>query len=156
MTEGGLIPQYTEANHPHLMKDYSESEPTCQHSLLQPVIKGQNRTMASWTDKILNIRTPLHVQYVFALDLHNIRELLSSVTHLNAAVVWMPCCTMHCSRKSMDEGNKRCVIASMSLPQTSILIYTKNYTSLPTAAIFCSGSTSHPSVAMICLNKQNY
>jgi len=123
-----------------------------QHSLLQPVIKGRNRTMASRKDKILNIRTPLHVQYIFALDLHNIKQQCGSVTHLNAAVVWLPCCTMHCSRKSMDEGNNSCVAASTSLPQTSILIYTKNYTSLSTP-IFCSGSTWHPSQWFVSTNR---
>jgi hypothetical protein len=102
--------------------------------------------MASWKDKIL------HVQYIFALDLHNIRQQCSGVTHLNAAVVWMPCCRVHCSPKSMDEGNNVCVAASMSLPQTSILIYTKNYTSLSTA-IFCSGSTWHLSQWFISTNR---
>jgi len=52
----------------------------------------------------------------------------------------------------MYEGNNSCVAAPTSLPQTTILIYTKNNTSLSTA-IFCSGSTWHPSVTTICLNR---
>ena len=93
MTEGGLIPQYTESNHPHLMKDWAESDMwnsrrvgeanmpamSSQHSLLQPVTNGQNRTMASRKDKLLNIWTPLYVQYIGALDLHNIRQQCHSL-----------------------------------------------------------------------------
>jgi hypothetical protein len=98
-----------------------------QHNLLQPVTKGQNRTMASRKAKIQITRTPLHVQYIFTWNLQNIRQQCSS-----GAVAGSPWLTV------------TCVAASTSLPQTSILTYTTNYTSLYTA-IFCSGSTWHPS-----------
>jgi len=58
----GLIPQYTEANNPHLMKDWAKSEPTCQPCVLSKVCYNQSlkvrteqrhhKRTRSWTSRL--------------------------------------------------------------------------------------------------------